>query len=160
MKNYPIIFTGILFFASCTSNKSPVNNIPAKITETSRSTTSSAENGREMTATVNGKQWTAISMMPPETAGRIVGHNGKEYIGLPYNKSYLQAGKKIMLGEDEAADIFFTGVGLATTNSGEMEITKVDGHVAEGRFYFTCTENSSGKKIEITNGFFKIFLDK
>ena len=115
-----------------------------------------ASGGYTMTAKINGKDWEASHMMPPDITGRIVGYYQKEYIGLPYKKEYLQAGKKIALGEDEAVDIFITGVGLATTKTGETEIIKVDEHSAEGKFYFTCIENESGKKIEITNGFFRI----
>ncbi len=160
MKNYLTVFIVILFFTSCNNSTSHTKNTFSNPTETIANTTPSIKAEGTMTAKINGKQWAATSLMPPETAGRIVGYSGKEYIDLPYSKQYMKAGKKIILGEDEAADIFFTGVGLCVTKSGEMEIIKVDEHTADGKFYFTAIENASGKSIEVTNGFFKIFLDK
>ena len=50
--------------------------------------------GYSMKAKLNGKDWEAATMMPPALAGRIIGDNNGEYIGLPYNKSYFVVGKK------------------------------------------------------------------
>jgi hypothetical protein len=161
MKHSIAILLVLGLLASCNSNSQTkatekLKEIQAAIKP---GTIAASAAGYKMMAKVNGKQWTASSLMPPETAGRIVGYSGKEYIGLPYNKQYLTAGKKITLGEEEAADIFFKGVGLATTKSGQMEIIKVDGKMAEGKFYFTCVENATGKTIEVTEGFFRIVVN-
>ena len=70
----------------------------------------------------------------------------------------MKAGKKISLGPDEAADIFLTGVGLATTKNGEIEIIKVDSEWAEGKFYFTSGINGTNNTVAITDGVFRISL--
>jgi len=52
-----------------------------------------------------------------------------------------------------------TGVGLATTKNGEMEITKVDGEWAEGKFFFTSSINDTNKIVVITEGFVQDFIN-
>lgn len=41
---------------------------------------------------------------------------------------------------------------------GEMEITKVDGGWAEGKFFITGSKTDSDKTVEITDGFFRISI--
>jgi len=116
--------------------------------------------GYMMNAKLDGKYWSATSMMPPDAAGRIIGYNNGEYIGLPYNSRRLEVGKKEVFGEDNAVD-------LATNDKesiwggrkGEMEITKVGDGWAEGKFFFTAVSRS-GKTMEVTEGFFRIPLSK
>ena len=158
-----MIITTIFILTSCNGQQSGAKkqtekNKPAS-KENRPGSMPTSESTWMLKAKIDGKEWIADAMMPPNIAGRIIGYYNKEYIGLPYNKQYLRAGRKISLGEDEAADIFFTGVGLATTKKGEMEITKVDGKWAEGKFFVIGTINGSGKSIEITDGFFRISLD-
>ncbi len=43
--------------------------------------------------------------------------------------------------------------------TGEMEITKVKDDWAEGTFYFTATASGTNKKIEVTEGFFRIKIN-
>lgn len=62
-------------------------------------------NDYTMNARINRRDWVASSMMPPDAASRIVGYYENEYIGLPYSKTDMVAGKKIMLGEDNAVDL-------------------------------------------------------
>jgi len=112
--------------------------------------------GYTMKAKLNGKTWTATSIMPPEAAGRIIGYYEKQYIGLPYSKNYLVTGKKIMLGEDEVADIFLDDGCSYPLTKVEMEITKVDESWAEGKFFFTTTCSSINKVVKVTDGFFMI----
>jgi hypothetical protein len=114
--------------------------------------------GYTMKAKIDGKEWVAASMMPPDAAGRIIGYYDKEYIGLPYNKTYWTVGKKITIGEDEAVDVFISNGCSWTDTKGEMEITKVDGNAAEGKFFFTAACNSTNKTVDVTDGFFRILL--
>jgi hypothetical protein len=163
MKLLFIVVMVLPFFTACNSQKKPLDKakeVQAAITQARPGTMPTKEGSWMMVAKINGKAWVAASVMPPEAAGRIVGYHNKEYIGLPYNKQYIKVGKKIALGEEEAADIFFTGVGLATTNKGQIEITKVEEGWAEGKFYFTETINGTDKVIEITDGFFRIAVAK
>lgn len=110
-----------------------------------------------MTATINGKKWKATTLMPPETAGRIIGYYNKEWIGLPYNKSELVVGNKTHFGDDNAADLATNDeTGLWGGLKGEMEIIKVDSDWAEGKFYFTASTKRSDKTMEVSDGFFRI----
>jgi hypothetical protein len=160
MKYTLITLAGLFILASCNSQQGEANKtadqIQQQVNQNSAGNVPTSSTGYYMKATVNGKEWIADGMTPPEAAGRIVGNKNKEYIGLPYNKQYLVAGKKIALGEDEAVDISFTGIGLAITKKGEMEITKVDKEWAEGKFYFTSTISGTDKTVEVTDGFFRI----
>ncbi len=163
MKSLLITFTGLLLLASCNSQQSEAkrmaDTIQQEVKQNTPGTVPTSATGYYMKATINSKEWVADAMMPPEAPASIIGNKNNEYISLPYNKQYLIAGKKIALGEDEAVDISFTGVGLATTKKGEMEITKVDGKWAEGKFYFSASINSTGKTINITEGFFRILFN-
>jgi hypothetical protein len=116
--------------------------------------------GYTMKANINGKNWVASSMMPPDAAGRIVGYYNNEYIGLPYTRSDLVVGRKIIIGGDNAADLLINNGCLWKEQKGEMEITKVDANAAEGKFFFTVICSSTGRAAEVTEGFFRILCSK
>ena len=114
------------------------------------------EGGWTMTAKINGKDWAATSMMPPDRAGRIFGENNGESISLPYydrrrilGHEKLGKGVDMMLNDD---------IKLWGSEEGEMEITKVDDKWAEGKFSFTASGFQTDKTIEIADGFFRISL--
>lgn len=119
--------------------------------------------GYTMRAKIDGKSWTATSMMPPDYAGRIIGYNGKEYIGFPYSKSGLKVGMKTVFSEDEAVDLATNekeAGGMWGGRKGEMEITKITGQWVEAKFFFTATSSRSKQKREVTDGFFRIPFPK
>lgn len=159
----PIIIVAL--FSSCGSGQSgaleKAEQVQAAITEIRPGTIPAKEGGWSMKAKINGKNWMATSIMPPEAAGRIVGYYKDEYIGLPYNSRDMVVGKKITFSEDDAADLATNDdVGLWGGRKGEMEITKVDQNWAEGKFFFTGSTTSSAKTIEVTEGFFRISFTK
>ncbi|MHA4812515.1 hypothetical protein ACX0G9_30765 [Flavitalea flava] len=159
MKHLLYSLITIFIVTSCNSQNSAISQAKetqAAITTIKPGTMQAAEGGWMMTAKLNGKDWKASSLMPPKAASRIIGYYHDEYIGLPYNNQYLVAGKKIALGEGEAVDISFPGIGLAITKKGEMEITKVATGWAEGTFYFTATTSGTAKMVEVKDGFFRI----
>jgi hypothetical protein len=121
-------------------------------------TVATTADGYMMKAKIDGKEWVATSMMPPDAAGRIVGYYDNQYMGFPYSKSDMTAGKKIMFGEDNAVDLSLNNGCLWKDIKGEMEITKADDNSAEGKFSFTTTCSSSGKTVEVTDGLFRILL--
>ncbi len=161
IKAFPIVFA-VVILSSCNSGGQ------AKIDATSSQTqeaiqpgaVATSATGYTMTATIGGKEWQATSMMPPENAGRIVGYFKNQYIGLPFNKTDMVVGKKIILGEDEAADLSLHNGCLWINTKGEMEITKVTDEAAEGKFFFTTSCSSDNKKVEIRDGFFRILFNK
>jgi len=122
---------------------------------------STAEGGWTMTAKMNGKEWKAISIFPPDQAGRIVGNDGSERtIGLPYDRRKMVVGKKEVFSHDNAVDLMLPEDegSILGGYKGEMEITKADDNWAEGKFYFTGSSESSDKVVEVTDGFFRISL--
>jgi hypothetical protein len=116
--------------------------------------------GWTMTAKFDGKDWSANSLMPPEAAGRIIGDNNGVSISLPYDRREMTVGYKNKISHNNAVDIFTKDeVAIWGGYAGEMEITKVDGDWVEGKFFVTgSTSSAPDKKLEITDGFFRISL--
>ena len=114
--------------------------------------------GYIMKAKVDGKDWTATSMMPPELSGTIVGFfNPGELIALPYDRRDLVLGNKTIFGEHRIVRMGLTGEFAAwESKKGEMEITKVDGKWAEGKFFFTAFSDRTTKTVEVTGGYFRV----
>lgn len=119
-------------------------------------------NGYTMRAKVNGKSWIAQSMMPPAYAGyHTIGYYKDEYISIPYSKTFLRTGKKIVFKQGEVAEVLFhNGCEWKENAKGEMTITKVDNNWAEGTFSFTTSCKNSDKNLQITDGFFRIPVEK
>lgn len=120
------------------------------------------EDGWTMKAKIDGKDWRANSIIPPDVADRISGDNGGESIGLPYDRRDMVVGNKIKFSQNNAVDLMLPDDegGILGGYAGEMEITKVDDNWAEGKFFFTGSSSSSDKKVEVTDGFFRISLAK
>lgn len=164
MKYLLNVFFIFLIMASCNSQQSDTvkqaKEVQTVIQENRPGTKPTADGSWTMTAKLDGKNWEASSIMPPATAGRIVGYYGKEYIGLPYNKSDMVVGKKNKFGEDNAVDLATNGeTGMWGGRKGEMEITKVKDDWVEGTFYFTADATGTDKTVEVTDGFFRIRIN-
>jgi len=152
-----LAITGILVFASAgksnAQNHNPNGLPPGAIPATA--------GGYSMTAKINGKDCKASFMMPADKTGQIVGfYSGDKYIGLPYHKKYFVVGKKFSFSEENATLTTNDDVQVWNGRKGEMEITKVNGKWAEGKFFFTGYSYDNKKTIEVTDGFFRIALDK
>lgn len=133
--------------------------VQSAIKENTPGSIPTSADGYSMKAKINGKDWVADAVMPPEAAGRIIGYYKGEWIGLPYDRRYLIVGKKITFGENNAADMSTNDdVGLWGGRKGEMEITKMDEKSAEGTFHFTASTSRSDITLEITDGFFRILF--
>ncbi|HMH23843.1 MAG TPA: hypothetical protein VK563_18785 [Puia sp.] len=160
---YLFICAGLLAFTSCNSQQSDGKKLAEQIqavqTALRPGTFPTTEGGWTMTAKVNGKDWAATSLYPPEETSRIVGYYKDAYIGFPYDRRDMVTGKKITFEEGHVADMFIEdGIGTYIGRKGEMEVTKVNDKWAEGKFYFTAVNRNSGKTVEVTNGFFRISL--
>lgn len=156
-----ILISAALFFSCGNTQQSKAAEQAKEIQTTIKAgTTATTSEGYTLRAKINGKEWVAASMMPPDAAGRIIGYKGTEYIGLPYDKRNFLPGKKIVFSENDAADLSIneSGLGMYGGRKGEMEITKVSDSWIEGKFFFTGTTSGSDKKIEVTDGFFRIKL--
>lgn len=164
MKYLLNVFCIFFILASCNSQQSDTvkqaKEVQSAIEGNRPGTMPTADGSWTMTAKLNGKTWKASSIMPPAAAGRIVGYYGKEYIGLPYDKSDMVVGKKNKFGEENAVDLATNDEpGMWGGRKGEMEITKVNDDWAEGTFYFTATASGTDKIMEVTDGFFRIKIN-
>jgi hypothetical protein len=150
----------LFFFASCNSQQSEAKKLAGQIQSVVRAgTVPTADGAWTMTARIKGEKWVASSMFPPEASSRIVGYYKEEYIGLPYDRRDMVVGKKIKFGPDNAVDLSTSDdIGMWGGRKGEMEITKVDGDWAEGKFFFTGSTHTTDKTVEVTEGFFRISL--
>jgi hypothetical protein len=117
--------------------------------------------GYTMRAKIAGKEWTAVSMMPLPVADRVIGYRGDAYIGFALKARDAKAGAHIAFSDNNAADLSIQGDSAAWGGrAGEMVITKADAQWIEGTFRFTATSQSSGssKKVEVTDGFFRVAM--
>lgn len=163
MKQYLLVYTMLLTLFSCSNPDQSktiddAKNLVDNIKQNRPGTVATSANGFTMTASIDGKEWVAASMMPPDLAGRIIGYYNDHYIGLPFIKSSLKTGKKIILGPDEGADLFIGNGCLFKDTKGEIEIIKVVDKTVEGHFNFTTTCTSTNKKFVVSNGYFKILI--
>jgi len=119
-----------------------------------------SDNGYTMTCLIDGKPWKANVLYPTAMTGRIFGENGESHISLDDPDTY-EEGKKIDIAT-HAAEFNPPNAGneLWGGHSGEVEITKVGNGWVEGKFHFTAAVMNTNKKMEITNGFFRVALKK
>ncbi|HZE84984.1 MAG TPA: hypothetical protein VE035_11795 [Puia sp.] len=164
MKYFLICAVLLLSLGACNDRMSEGKKLAAEIQSVQSAlrpgTFPTTEGGWTMTAKLNGVNWIATSMFPPEASSRIIGYYKNDYIGFPYDRRNMVVGKKMTFREDNAADLAVDDeIGLYGGRKGEMEITKVDGNWAEGKFYFTAnTVRNSSKTVEVTDGFFRISI--
>jgi len=155
MKKLPVLIT-IFFLIMISAEKSIAQNRSLKDLPP---TAIPATAGYAMSAKIDGKVCTAFAMMPPEKSGQIVGfYDGDKYIGLPYHKKEFTAGKKFQFSNENAVLTTRDAVGVWGGRNGEMEITKVTGTYAEGKFFFTGYSYDNKKTIKVTDGYFHILL--
>jgi hypothetical protein len=157
-----ILMIAVMLFSCGSSDQNKAteqaNQVQSTIKPGSIPTTA---NGYTMKAKLNGKNWTACSMMPAETVGRIIGYYKGEYIGLPFSNNDMVVGRKNSFGEDNAVDLLTNDDNVIwDSQKGEMEITRILDNWAEGKFFFTVRDSRSGKTIELTDGFFRIALER
>lgn len=156
-----LIFSGILITGckskSANDAQDMAGNIKEMVKKNSPGTIATSADGYTMTAKIDGKEWKAVDMYPPDKAGLVVGENNGESISLPYydRRSFLANTKTKLNGVDMRLN---DDIKLWSAIKGEMEITKVDNNMAEGKFYFTAKGFQSDKTIEVTDGFFRILF--
>ncbi|HEY4062824.1 MAG TPA: hypothetical protein VGM30_13040 [Puia sp.] len=165
-KYFMISFIAMVSFSSCGMGQSDAKKTAEQIRDAVKTNSpgslATSDGGWMMRAKIDGKEWMAESMMPTEPTGRILGKKGDITISFPYSRRDMTAGRKIRFGQSWAVDLFTGGdIRIWGGYKGEMVITKVDGQWAEGTFFFTgTTTDSPDKKVEVTDGFFRISLTK
>lgn len=167
MKHVILSVLLVAIFFSCkdktqNSAEQQANNIQEMVKKNSPGTTPTTADGFMMTAKIDGKEWNAAAMYPPDRAGQVAGENNGESITLPYydRRSFLhiQDEKKRKLGDGgDAAELrLHDDIALYSAVKGEMELTKVNDQMAEGKFSFTAKGFQSDKTIEVSDGFFRV----
>lgn len=150
---FAVLFFLLLSVEKICAQKTDLKSLP-------QGAVAATASGFTMTAKINGKAIKAHAMMNPEKAGEIVGfYDGDKYIGLPYSKKNMIAGKKINFSNGNADLTTNDNVQVWNGRKGEMEITKVTGQWVEGRFFFTGYSYDNKKTIKVTDGFFRISLN-
>lgn len=136
-------------------------DIQSMVKANSPGTQPTTADGFMMTAKIDGKEWNANAMYPPEVAGKVFGENNGESISLPYydRRSFLARTNTILGDGGSAAELHLNDdIALYTGTKGTMEITKSDDNMAEGKFSFTAKGFQSDKTVEVTDGFFRILF--
>lgn len=164
MKQSLLLLVVTTIFLACSNSQSKAIEQAKKTQEILKANSpgyvSTSSTGYFMKAKINGKDWEATAMMPPEVPARIIGENNGESMSLPYDRRDMVVGEKTDF-ENSAVDLFLNDdVAIWGGHKGKMEITKVDGNWAEGKFFFTATSSGTDKKVEVTDGFFRISLAK
>ncbi len=161
MKQTLFILMMAALLSSCSNNNSSdvtdAKELAAGIRQMQPGGIATTKGGWTMSPKIGANNWVASSILSPETAGRIAGDNDGVAIALPYYRKDIVVGNKTTFSHNNAVDLFtHDDVGLWGGYAGEMEITKVDADWAEGKFFFTGS--SDDKKIEVTDGFFRISM--
>lgn len=164
MKNLSIIVF-IIFLAACGGAQGDAKKLAEQIQQTANENTpgylATSENGYFMKARINGKEWKASAMLPNDNSNsrRIAGENKGESISFSIGMRGLKAGDKIAFSDNHAADLFTNDeVGIWGGRKGEIEITKINEQVLEGKFYFTASTSRASSTLEVTEGFFRLPL--
>lgn len=148
--------------SSCNSSKSEAEKTAENIKDmsTNKGTLGSkpvSETGTFVKATIDGKEWKATRMVQdasPNSSYKLV-HGEDDDIIINFNIWQPEVGRIRKLGEDMSID-FWKGDDIMGGRSGEIVITRADEQWVEGTFHFTATQMNSSKKVEVTNGSFRI----
>lgn len=129
--------------------------------ENSPGTIATSDNGYYMTAKIDGKEWSASHMVPDNdersSYKMIRGENDGDNINFQLWKQGVEVGKKRTFSETNAAGIFIADdPALISGQAGEVEITRLDEQWLEGTYHFTATSGNSNKKVEVTDGRFRV----
>ena len=159
-KTISLLFVLAFFLSSCgNSAQTEAKQMEANIKAMRPGGIPTTEGGWTMTAKLDGKSWSASSIISPKAAGRICGDDGGESISLPYDRREMIVGKKIKISENNAVDLMaHDEVVIWAGYEGEIEITRADEEWAEGKFHFTASSSSTSKTIQVTDGMFRISM--
>ncbi|MCE7065100.1 hypothetical protein [Dyadobacter sp. CY326] len=158
MKQYFLILATLLTMSACNGQSSAyeeAKKTEAAIKDAPRpGTVKTTSGGWTMTAKVNGKQWTATSIMPPAAAGTIVGYVGGESYLMMYSfeKRSAKVGRQAKLGDGYSVDYWINDGPVYSKYKGIMEITAINGDWVEGKFQFTAPG------LTVTDGFYRVQL--
>ena len=166
MRTRIILAVAIFALSACNGQSSAINDqkkvYKALDEMVARGMVPTTEGGYTMTAMLDGKPWKAQAIFPPALSGQILGRYGESTISLPYWDQFKAGSKNNFSSPGRGVSFVAPGSDdLWSANVGEMEITKVSGDWMEGTFYFTATSKDDvRKKIQVSNGFFRVSMKK
>jgi len=157
------LFIGIMiFFSRCSgqSTRDDAQKLANGIKEKMKPGEVSPGAGIYMKATINGKPWTATSLIPDKSTSsndyRVTGTADETTIGFYIYMPHIKVGSVEKFSENHAADFITNDEQVFYgARTGKFVITKLDDEGFEGTFFFTTTSSSSTKKFEVTNGFLR-----
>jgi len=136
-------------------------DIQEAVKENSPGGVATSDNGNYMKAKIDGRDWSAAFVTPDydESSSylRIAGNNDGDAISFTMWKQGIRIGKSERFSDHNAVDFTLTDVpGIMGGLSGEAVITAFDDQWVEGTFYFTATGSNTDRKVEVTDGHFRI----
>jgi|ERR1700761_7388435 len=152
MKTLLSLATAVLFLTACNGQSSK-----ALDEMLARGMVATTDGGYTMTATIDGKPWKAQAMYPISANGSIHACYQESTIDLPYWEGY-KPGAKTDFSHGHGPMFAPPGpFDLYTVHAGQLNITRVSPDWLEGTFFFTAVlQSDPSKKIEVTNGFFRV----
>ena len=166
MKLFTLVMISLCTLPACKNQQQKdaeklMEQIQTTVKQNTPGLIATSENGYWMKAKIDGKEWTASGMLPNDNSDsrRIHGENNGEAISFSVWTRGLQVGKHFPFSEGDVADLFTNDdVGIWGGRKGEIIITKADDQSLEGSFSFTGSTNRSEKKVEVTEGYFRMPL--
>ena len=111
-------------------------------------------------AKINGKDWAADEFLVDDGGGIAAQTKEGEHFNLPYELRYAKEGRITNLKNNVSNIYMNDDIKMWNGNQGEMMYTKVGDDYAEGKFYISATDISTGKQLKITDGVFRIPLTR
>ena len=156
-----IFVSVLLFLSSCHGQSTKAGEDAIKLADQIKEKTNipgvPPDEHIHMTATVDGKSWTADHLMPDRSTGsneyRVQAAGNGISIGFYVYTPHLKIGSEERFGESNAVDLIFDDrSGFYGGRKGRFVVTKVDDDGFEGNFYFTATTSGGPGTVEVKDG--------
>jgi hypothetical protein len=117
-----------------------------------------SKDGLFLSASVNGKEWIASKMLLDNDDSHPVvqAYNEDNEVMLFYLNTRMSKGKAQDMQSNGQYNDKEDALTMLTSTDGERTITNMNDKWIEGTFHFTAADEQKTKKVEITNGFFRI----
>lgn len=112
-------------------------------------------------AKVDGKEWKADWMFvdpDPDNSINVNAHNDDAVISFYIGKNTIKKKETENFSEGNQAQMFDGNGNILIGAEGGYQITNVTDSWIEGNFHFTAKDNSSGKTMQVTDGFFRVSI--
>ena len=155
-----IIISGLILLTACKSqtqkDAEKYQNAVNSVVDSYKKPTS--KDGLYLSANVNGKEWIASKMLldMDDSHPVVQAYNQDNEVMLFYLNRRMSKGKAQDMQSSGQYNDKEDALSMLTSTEGEKTITNMDDKWIEGTFHFTASNDQKTKKVEITNGFFRI----